>query len=200
MLRYSRSKTHLCNFCEIKFISIRSLNIHLRYLHKVSPKHENFASEVPRRIEVVQRKPVLISFAKQKTKLEIKEEVVEQAFSKAIIVSEQNKSTAKRSFACNLCNKEFKQKESMMAHRRSTHEGRKFKCEYCTKEFTRKNVLIFHISEKHFYKSKMQCSKCNKTFVSKTGLAYHLRISCEEKAAVDKHFDCDNCEMVLSSK
>ena len=107
---------------------------------------------------------------------------------------------ADRIFVCGLCDNVFRQKESMLAHRRSIHDGVKFKCEYCTKQFSRKNVLRCHISEKHFYKCKTQCSNCSKTFVSKKGLDYHLRISCKEQPNVDKPFDCDNCERKFASK
>ena len=212
-----KSKPNICSFCDRAFISPRTLDIHLRFLHKQDKlesketkskckystisKHEERCKEFYRQFI---RNEVECMFCQQSYSSIRKHLSAKHGYEMAQLqgsfVSMINKQfrPADRIFVCGLCDNVFRQKESMLAHRRSIHEGMKFKCEHCSKQFSRKNVLRCHISEKHFYKCKTQCSNCSKTFVSKKGLAYHLRISCEEKIAVD-NFDCDSCEVKCTS-
>ena len=217
------SKPNICSSCNVAFISLRSLEIHLRFLHKKN----NFESKKAKTICKYCSQPYSTIkkhekrceefykiFVRNETECMICQESYtsirkhlsakhgyEMAQIQGSCVSMRNKqyNPAHRIFLCNICDQVFRQKKSMLDHRMSIHEGVKYQCERCPKKFAWKTALDSHIRDKHLFKYKMQCLKCNKTFVSKKGLDYHLRISCEEKPSVDKPFDCDNCEQKFAS-
>ena len=47
------------------------------------------------------------------------------------------------------CERKFKQKEFLMTHNRSVHEGNKFPCSQCEQKFSQKGHLKTHIKPVH---------------------------------------------------
>ena len=52
-------------------------------------------------------------------------------------------------FLCEICNKEFKTKQSLKVHKQAIHEGVKFNCEFCSHSATTKSNLKVHVQKKH---------------------------------------------------
>ena len=78
---------------------------------------------------------------------------------------------------CNICSKEFKNKNTLKNHDEKFHISRgqfgngssSFKCDNCNKKFTEKNLLENHILKEH-----IRCSDCKKVFPSITTLNIHI--------------------------
>ena len=203
-----------CEYCTKEFCRKNDLRRHVKGKHLKSDKKElsetnNSNSGVGQLQRIkLQKKQETFDATAELTKmpskeLDIKEELEEICETPSLVIEETK--SFRRKFPCNLCDKEFNQKESMLEHRRAIHEGVKHHCEYCTKRFRRKSDVKRHIRTKHLNlkKCKTQCSNCDKEFVSKRGLAYHLRISCKgqnNENIKQKSFECHECKRKFISK
>ena len=98
----------------------------------------------------------------------------------------------KRSFKCDMCDREFARLDYLKKHAR-THTGeRPFKCDECRKEFTKKNNLtrhkMIHTGERPF-----QCDLCEYKCVSEGNLKRHKMIHTGKRP-----FKCDVCEKTFA--
>ena len=50
---------------------------------------------------------------------------------------------------CEICNKEFKTKQSLKVHTQAIHEGIKYNCEFCPHSATTQSNLKVHVQKKH---------------------------------------------------
>ena len=67
----------------------------------------------------------------------------------------------KRSFSCDLCQKQFHQECDLRKHKSAVHEGkRRFVCETCGFPCVSKQSLEKHILSKH-KKQFLQCPQCD---------------------------------------
>ena len=100
----------------------------------------------------------------------------------------------KRSFKCDMCDREFTRLDYLKKHAR-THTGeRPFPCDECGKTFTQKNNLTKH-KRVHTGERPFPCDECEKTFIQKHHLTKHKRIHTGERP-----FPCDVCEKAFSQK
>ncbi|XP_058824829.1 zinc finger protein 665-like [Topomyia yanbarensis] len=85
-----------------------------------------------------------------------------------------------RLFYCDVCGKEFFQKQSLQRHI-SVHTGeRPFACEICGKVFPRRDYLISH-KLIHSSERPHKCEVCGKTFTLKRRLQHHATIHTGER-------------------
>ena len=88
---------------------------------------------------------------------------------------------------CPECGKVFSEKNSMMRHYRSKHEGVKFPCSQCDYQFTQLVHLQRHIQSKHDC-IKYPCNQCDFSATHKSSLQTHIQ---------SKHegikFPCNHC-------
>lgn len=96
-------------------------------------------------------------------------------------------STDTNSFQCISCNKQFKDKEELTAHRRRLHRKR-FPCKFCPTDYNTRKELFKHlqihqkvqlmeykvISEFVKGKQKLRCFMCSKSFSELSELKYHV--------------------------
>ena len=77
-------------------------------------------------------------------------------------------------YKCDLCDKLFTEKRSLLRHKKNTHgEKNSYPCELCNKVFGRTEDLRRHNASAHFESAKVQCSKCKKTFTRAYNLKRH---------------------------
>ena len=100
----------------------------------------------------------------------------------------------KRSFKCDICDREFVRLYCLKRHAK-THTGeRPFLCDVCGKAFIQKNDLIKH-KRIHTGERPFQCDVCKSTFISTDGLEKHKRIHTGKRP-----FSCDECKKAFSHK
>lgn len=99
----------------------------------------------------------------------------------------------KKSYACDLCNKAFPKKSSLMHHKRSLHRiNFPYKCDRCDKSFELRTNLSIHkdaIHEGVLY----TCDICNKTFKYPSNLSRHKRNIHEHHSKI-----CQLCKKVFT--
>ncbi|CAH0564685.1 unnamed protein product [Brassicogethes aeneus] len=91
-----------------------------------------------------------------------------------------------RPFSCNLCEKCFTSKGSLMAHKIMHMPSNKFKCKFCRIDFPSKLSLQLHVSKFHdmvkSYRNLslpgiagngFKCTHCDKIYMSKSSLKVH---------------------------
>ena len=77
-------------------------------------------------------------------------------------------------FLCQICNKEFKSRQSFTYHTKVKHEDEKFKCGLCeNNSFTQKSGLSNHMKSVHF-QEKYSCSVCDHKSTTKHSLSKHI--------------------------
>ena len=94
----------------------------------------------------------------------------------------------KQLFTCDVCEKAFNRKSSLMIHIKCHDENRtQYKCSKCEETFLYVKNLKRHEKEQHSMGHR--CIYCNVEFVSKRNLKQHLEIHEEQK----KEFKCSVC-------
>lgn len=97
--------------------------------------------------------------------------------------------TGEQSYKCNLCDKCFTRKRSLIAHHRAHTRGKEsYKCDVCNKSFVHRCIFIIH-SRTHTAEKPYRCSRCYKGFNYKCTLIKHQTIHTGEKP-----YKCDTCD------
>ena len=111
------------------------------------------------------------------------------------IMLEENRESNK-SFVCDTCDANFKQKSDCISHIATIHEGKKpFKCDECGHRFAQRSILNAHITI-HERKKSFKCDECGATFTQKSSLKIHITSIHERK----KPFKCDECGGTFTQK
>ncbi|EFC42475.1 zinc finger protein [Naegleria gruberi] len=80
---------------------------------------------------------------------------------------------------CTICNKEFKDLQSLQVHLRTIHknENRVFRCHYdgCNKFYTNKRNLDDHIKTTHLKTKQFKCDICQRILKHKASLRRHYK-------------------------
>jgi uncharacterized C2H2 Zn-finger protein len=132
------------------------------------------------------------------------------------IMLEENRESNK-SFVCDTCDANFKQKSDCISHIATFHEGKKpltrkpctsdkvheengesdknFLCDTCDASFKQKSDCISHIATIHEGKKPFKCDECGHRFAQRSILNAHITIH-ERK----KSFKCDECGATFTQK
>lgn len=91
-------------------------------------------------------------------------------------------------FTCEICQKAFARRDTLICHRR-THDGTKpFRCKICDKGFSRRDKLQCH-SRVHSGEKPYSCLVCNRAFAQSDKLKCHMRTHTGERP-----HPCDLCD------
>lgn len=93
-----------------------------------------------------------------------------------------------RKYECNLCDKHFVHKSSLVNHIRLHSGERPFKCSDCGKTFTLSSNLRRH-ARYHSGEKPHKCENCGKRFTRKSDLKVHRRIHTGERP-----YSCQICD------
>ncbi|XP_023241016.1 zinc finger protein 567-like [Centruroides sculpturatus] len=83
-------------------------------------------------------------------------------------------------YACKICGKEYKLKNSLLRHKSTHSEDRPFKCDICNKSFKWKSQVKSH-QQTHSDERNYSCQVCNKSFKTKQNLAIHKVVHNDER-------------------
>ncbi|KAJ2946104.1 hypothetical protein O0L34_g5026 [Tuta absoluta] len=98
--------------------------------------------------------------------------------------------TKEKPFECDICQKRFKLKPTMLMHKRQVHEKEKSHlCQFCSKTFFKKYHLQVHLRS-HTKEKPFKCVECGNAFYCVTTLKKHQLIHSSEKK-----YQCDLCDM-----
>lgn len=93
-------------------------------------------------------------------------------------LKEHRKTHSGETFACNICNKPFKQKISLDAHIQKHKEDESRTCKPCNKPFASKLELRKHQQAMHEDQFTFECNTCKRTFTAKARLDKHKEGKC----------------------
>ena len=101
-----------------------------------------------------------------------------------------------KNFGCDICEKRFERKRSIIAHMVDEHAFSIFKCDICHREFNSLRYLQDHSKTVHIpvdEKISYSCHICDKTFFHPKSLNRHKRESHFHSNLKSKVFHCDKC-------
>lgn len=93
-------------------------------------------------------------------------------------LKEHRKTHSGETFACNICNKPFKQRASLDAHIQKHKEDESRTCKPCNKPFASKLELRKHQQSMHEDQFTFECNTCKRTFTAKARLDKHKEGKC----------------------
>ena len=105
-----------------------------------------------------------------------------------------NDHMSNEAFECGQCEKSFKSKNGLGAHRQRYHKEILINCKYCQEEFTRKDALKRHVEKQHETTNfGLSCRKCKGNFknAEPSNFKKHL-INCQGKIFLN--FRCTICK------
>lgn len=102
-------------------------------------------------------------------------DLCQKSFSQKITLIQHLNSHSKiKPYRCEDCGLNFKQNSSLFKHRKQKHLNEKPSCSECQKSFVNKDTLLQHMKSKHMMKKELSCSQCSKTFASRPAMNYHI--------------------------
>lgn len=112
------------------------------------------------------------------------------------IVKKKNKKTTKAKISCNLCERSFTHRNSLMYHLHSHHTRvRPHQCETCGKRFFASSALKVH-RRLHSGERPYHCTECGRTFRQWGDLKYHMT----SLHSTEKQFQCEYCGKEFARK
>ena len=138
----------ICDFCKKEFVSVLSLNQHIRGTHKPKGKYECFICD-----KIYSYERGLLSH------------------NKLVHIDETYKT-----YECNYCGIKYSDKYNLKKHILNMHGNSNFKCEKCARKFNSKDYLKKHLNTVHaLSKTRYQCEYCSKSFAMKHGREIHIK-------------------------
>lgn len=166
-----------CPECGLDFVTVKSLKMHIRKIHKPQPE-----------VKVSNARPFRCSTC-SKTFTSLKmcqshernhEKVFACCYCGKILVNASNlreheKLHQTKGYTCKICGKSFHQKTGILHHQRDTHSKvKKYKCTLCDRSF--KHSTEYHIHKReHEDPTLKKCNICLKEFASRPSLFIHRR-------------------------
>ena len=121
-------------------------------------------------------------------------DICDRSFSQKItLVQHLNCHSSIKSYKCEECGLNFKQKSSLFKHRKQKHSNELPFCSTCSKTFVNNETLLQHLRSKHNLEKDIKCQECSKTFASRSALIYH-RTSQHQKESDDGNKTCKVCQ------
>uniref|UniRef100_A0A0A9YZN9 Myeloid zinc finger 1 n=2 Tax=Lygus hesperus TaxID=30085 RepID=A0A0A9YZN9_LYGHE len=103
------------------------------------------------------------------------------------LITTANRQAMPQYVGCLICQKEFKQKPTLLQRGCVHIEARPYPCTECGKRFRQQSHLTQHLRI-HSDKKPFECMYCGKCFRQRTTLNQHLRIHTDEKP-----YKCSEC-------
>ncbi|XP_049835558.1 uncharacterized protein LOC126279123 isoform X1 [Schistocerca gregaria] len=201
----SHNKTHRCELCGNLFSTKTALKIHIAgsHLGHMSHQCDICGKGFMQKNHLLRHMDTHIREGQDEDKFscdscEKKYKTEEKLDSHRI---REHSKPGERPYSCNICNKKFSGRSTVIYHRR-THTGEQpHECTTCGKTFTRPDALRQH-TRSHTNERKFRCSVCNKKCSSRDTLNKHLK---SHKGTEDKgdtttadNVPPDECEKVCS--
>lgn len=103
-----------------------------------------------------------------------------------------------RPYSCNICNKKFAGRSTVIYHRRAHTGERPHNCAICGKTFARPDALRQHLRS-HASDKLFECHICNTKFSSKGSLNKHM-LTHKGEAVSKASFQCGECNKAFNTE
>ena len=98
-------------------------------------------------------------------------------------------------YNCRHCGSEFKDRNQMLYHVKTMHDGRQFACRQCQRSYSSKGGLTEHVKKMHNNLTRYRCETCRKGFMNRS--LYYDHVAAH--TGVKRH-TCSMCEMRFTNK
>ena len=177
---YSFLKLFSCTECNVKFYTVKSLQRHMEFKHKVNDVKEYYCKDKANEIKQHRHEKKLERQRRYYNKKREKKLFVcgymkcrARFFNEEMLNTHKLKHTGSQKFSCGICLKEFKNRRDLKTHM-VIHSG-KYECD-CGANFSRRVHLEEHkrehiTQETHPY----SCSHCDRSFKYELILKAHMK-------------------------
>ena len=189
------STLHLCDQCNLLFLTKRSLashNSHKIALHRKRYNCNNctfvcYASSTLKQHQVIRH----YNEAEHSNMVYSCNICNKKCISIRKLDIHRRKHTGERPYACKLCDYKTSQQGLLSKHELHHHRPKQFCCSICTKKFSIESDLNKHFTIHSNYK----CSYCSFTDCTKALLAMHHKTNHSDKILIvnPKPYQCDTC-------
>ncbi|XP_069668751.1 uncharacterized protein [Periplaneta americana] len=204
----SHEKTHCCHHCNKCFSTASALRVHITGTHlgcrsyqcEICGKGFIQKNHLIRHMKVHDNskdmkntKPFLCGKCPRTFKTENKLESHTKI---------EHQEPGERPYSCEICNKRFAGRSTVIYHRRAHTGERPHRCSTCGKSFMRPDALRQHLTS-HTGERPHQCSVCSRKFTTRSTLNKHVlshKGSAEVLLEKQGNLSCDVCHKVFQSE
>lgn len=184
-----------CTKCTKSFPTRNTLTQHNYYTHCEKRKLKSLCKICGKQMSTITALKIHIRSVHEGT--EVACEICDKLFTckSSLIAHRKEQHASKKSFKCKSCDLIFWKEHQRAKHEKEAHTNTEIVCEFCDSEFMSKKALSKHIKYVHESRDKLKCPICSSEISRAHSLTEHIK-SIHDGCT----FECDRCCIFFSRK